>query len=376
MLDNDHVVPSGKAWGDPLWRFDVAWQRLEAVLCASVLVAEIASLTLWVTLRGLATDTTGGSGGIVCRSLLTMTALAVGAHLATRKTGGRMHAVTVTVAIVLGLLGGVAWKHVGTTWSSNLLNWFQGASVLMLIGGLRGLATRLTLWVALLGASLASSRGKHIHVDVLLHYIPTKLRAPTAILSLLAGSLVCVSAAAGFTDYIAIAMYQVNAEQPCAGDPAKRCDVPTGEKMASMGKMMSGDFFLLRRQAALDVRSLPSVLAGTPYGSLMPAAEWNAWMDAADWTAHFPKAAVDAQRADPAGPPRAPAVQVPGAGDARGLLARELDFVFPFGLIVIALKFLVRIVLIISGHVSVQPDDEFIDDEALNHASAIVSKIT
>jgi TRAP-type C4-dicarboxylate transport system permease small subunit len=303
-----------------------------------------------------------------------MTALAIGAHLATRKTGGKLHAASVSAAIVLGLVGGLLWKHVGTTWSSNLLNWFQGASVLMLIGGLRGLATRFTLWVALLGASLASSRGKHIHVDVLLHYIPTKLRAPTAILSLVAGTMVCVSAAAGFVDYIAIAMYQVNPEEPCAADPAKRCDVSTGDKMASMGKLVASDFFLLGRQAALDVRSLPRVIAGKPYGELMTASDWNEWLDGADWTAHFPKTAVDAQRADPNGPPRAPAVQVPGSGDARGLLARELDFVFPFGLIVIAIKFLVRILLILSGHVSVQPDTEFIEDAQLERASAIVSK--
>ena len=64
----------------------------------------------------------------------------------------------------------------------------------------------------------------------------------------------------------------------------------------------------------------------------MTASEWNAWLDGADWSAHFPKAAVDAQRADTddAGDARA-GVQVPGQGDARGLLARELDFVFPVG---------------------------------------------
>lgn len=380
MLDHDdHAMPEGKPWGDPLWRLDTAWQRLESVLCASVLVAEIGSLTLWVMLRGLATDTIAGgnAGGIVCRSLLTMTVLAIGVHLATRKQGGSRHAIGVSIAIVVGLLGGIAWKHVGCTWSSNLLNWLQSASVLMLIGGLRGLATRLTLWVALLGASLASSRGKHIHVDVLLHYIPRKLRMPTTILSLVAGALVCVSAAVGFVDYITIAMFQVNADQPCPNDAAKRCDVPTGEKMASMGNLVASDFFLLRRQAALDVRALPHVLAGTPYDGWLTATEWNAWLDGADWTAHFPKAAVDAQRADPSMPnaTRAPAVQVPGSGDARGLLARELDFVFPVGLLVIAVKFLVRILLILSGHVRTDTDPETdFEEEGLPHPDEASSK--
>jgi TRAP-type C4-dicarboxylate transport system permease small subunit len=367
MLDrDDYAMPDGKPWGEPLWRLDVAWQRIESVLCAAVLVAEIASLTLWVMLRGLATDTIAGgnAGGLVCRALLMMTLLAVGAHLATRKLDAKVHAGTVAAAMVLGIVAGVAMKHVGTTWASNTLNWFQGASVLTLVGGLRGLATRFTLWVALLGASLASSRGKHIHVDVLLHYIPRALRAPAIILSLLTGILVCVSAAVGFTDYITIAVFQVNAERPCPGDATKQCDVPTGEKLGSLAKIASDDFFLLGRQASLDVRALPHIIAGTPFDGWLTGAEWNTWLDGADWTAHFPKAAVDAQRADPNQPAatRAPAVQVPGGGDARGLMARELDFVFPFGLIIIALKFVLQILLILAGYVKTDPDEEFVEE--------------
>jgi TRAP-type C4-dicarboxylate transport system permease small subunit len=362
--------PPGAVWAAPLERFDVAWQALEARLCAAVLIVEVASLTLWITLRGLSTDYIpgGNAGGLLCRSLLSAALFGGVTHLATRHRGETIHRRAVATAFTLGLfVVGRLWAHVGVLWASNLLNCLQNASVLMLVGGLRGLATRLTLWVALLGASLATSRGKHIHVDVLIRYVPVKLRVPTAIVGSLAAAVVCAVAVFGFVDYIGIAAFRVSAMQPCPGDSTKACDTPTGEKLAAIGKEMSSDLFLLGRQASLDLRSVPRVLVGTPYDKWMTAAEWNSWLDGADWTAHFDKSAIAALHMDPSAPDatRMPQITVPGTGeDARGLLIRELNFVFPFGLAIIALKFLLRIVLIISGHVRVDPEAE-LDDEAL-----------
>lgn len=287
-----------RPWGAPLERVDGAWQRVEGRLCAGILATEIASLTLWVALKGL--------------------------------SGGGLH------------------------WASNVLNWLQNASVLMLVGGLRGFATRLTLWVALLGASLATSRGKHIHVDVLVRYIPARWRGAAAIVSWLAAALMCGTAVAGFVDHIAIAQFRAAAVRPCAPGSAVSCDTPAGEKLATVLHATSADLFLLGRQATLDLRSLPRVLAGVPYDRWMTAAQWNAWLDGADWAAHFDRAAVDALRMDPAAPEatRMPQVAVPGTGeDARGLLTRELNFVFPFGLAVIALKFVLRALLGLAGRV-------------------------
>jgi hypothetical protein len=364
---------AGQAWGEPLERFDNAWQALEARLCAAVLIVEVVSLTLWIILRGLSTDYTpgGNASGLLCRSLLSGAVLGAGTHFATRGRGEKIHRRAVTTAVTLGLLVvGRFWAHTGLLWASNLLNCLQNASVLMLVGGLRGLATRLTLWVALLGASLATSRGKHIHVDVLIRYVPVKLRVPTAIVGSLAAAVVCVFAVFGFVDYIGIAAFRVSAMQPCPGEPTKSCDTPTGEKLAAITKEVSSDLFLLGRQASLDLRSLPRVITGTPYDKWMRADEWNAWLDGADWTAHFDKAAVDALHMDPSAPAatRMPQITVPGTGeDARGLLIRELNFVFPFGLAVVALKFFLRILLVISGHVRVDPEAE-LDDEALVHS--------
>jgi hypothetical protein len=73
---------------------------------------------------------------------------------------------------------------------------------------------------------------------------------------------------------------------------------------------------------------------------------------------------------DPAAPGalRMPQVAVPGTGEeARGLLIRELNFVFPVGLGVIAIKFLLRILLLISGRASVDPEAAH-QEEGLAHA--------
>jgi TRAP-type C4-dicarboxylate transport system permease small subunit len=359
-------------WGEHVARADAAWQRIEARLCAGVLVAEIASLTLWISLKGLSTDYVPGANasGLVYRSILTATVLAVGVHLATRKQPERVHRIATTAAVIVGLFAGRLWSHAGVGYASNVLNWLQNASTLMLIGGLRGLATRLTLWVALLGASLATSRGKHIHVDVVLRYVPAVLRMPAAIAGQLAAALVCAFGVVGFVDYISIAEFRANAVEPCAGDPSKSCDTKPGEKLATVEHELSADFFLLGRQAALDAKSLPRVLAGEPYDKWMTAGEWNAWLDGAAWTDHYQKAAVDALHMDPSAPSalRMPQVAVPGTGEeARGLLIRELNFVFPVGLGVIALKFLLRILLIIAGRVSVDPEAAH-QEEDLAHA--------
>jgi hypothetical protein len=369
MADDKKVV--GAQAESPLQRLDAAWQRIEARMCAAVLVAEIVSLTLWISLKGLSADYLpgGSSSGLVYRALVTATAAGVISHLVTRKRVPRVHRLATTIAVVTGLVAGRLWVHAGVAWSSNVLNWLQNASALMLIGGLRGLATRLTLWVALLGASLATSRGKHIHVDVLIRYVPASLRRPTAVVGQLAAMLVCLFGAIGFVDYIAISVYRADANKACPGDATKACDTTAGEKAATVEHKVGADFFLLGRQVSLDWKSVGTVLGGTPYDKWMTAREWNAWLDGADWTAHFDKTAVDAVRMDPSQPEatRMPQVPVPGTGEsAPGLLVRELDFVFPFGLLIIAFKFLLRILLILSGRIEVDPEAAHAEEELAN----------
>jgi TRAP-type C4-dicarboxylate transport system permease small subunit len=361
--------PPGAAWAEPLARFSEWWQGVEARLCAAILIVEVSSLTLWVTLKGLATDYHPGenAAGLVTRALLAAAALGGGAHFALRGRGGKLHRNAVLAAVLFGFfVGGRLVAHVGVSWSSNLLNCLQNASTLMLVGGLRGLATRLTLWLALIGASLATSTGKHIHVDVLVRYLPAKFRAPMAILGWLAAAVVCAVAVVGFVDYIGIAEFRVPAMRPCPDDATRSCDVPAGPKLSQMSHEIGNDVFILGRQASLDLQSLPRVVIGVPYDKWMTAADWNAWLDGADWS-RFDKAAVDALRADTTDPSAThmPQVIVPGGGEeARGLLIRDANLVFPLGLAIIALKFLLRILLVATGHLDVHAEEELGGDAA------------
>jgi C4-dicarboxylate transporter DctM subunit len=345
-----------------LVRLDAGWQRIESFLCVAVLAAEIASLTLWVVLKGLSTDFAfENTAGLTCRRILTGAALAIAAHVATRRASLKVRRVAVSGGVVIGLVAARLWAHAGLHWSGNVFNWLQNSSSLMLVGGLRGLATRLTLWVALLGASLATSRARHIHVDVVVRYLPKALRGPSAIGGALVAALVCALGAVGFADYISIADFRATASRSCPEDPARMCDATASERLATVEQAIARDVFLLERQASLDVRAIPHVLAGDPYDGWLTAAEWNAWLDGADWTSHFDRSAVDALHMDMASPEttRAPQVSCPGTGDeARGLLARELTLVFPFGLAVLAIKFLIRALLALSRASAVGPDCE------------------
>jgi hypothetical protein len=104
----------------------------------------------------------------------------------------------------------------GVQYFSNFLNWMQNASVVMRFGGLRspGLVTRLTLWLALLGASMATAKRKHINVDVVMRFLSPKLRVPAALVGWLAAAVMCLAAVWGFTDHIAIEDFKVQRYPP------------------------------------------------------------------------------------------------------------------------------------------------------------------
>ena len=110
-----------------------------------------------------------------------------------------------------------------------------------LLGGLRGLATRLTLWLALLGGSLATAQGKHINVDVVMRFLTPRLRLPVALIGWLVAALVCLSGAWGFIDHIAIAEFKLSE------------DVTASERVSKMEHEFARDMFLLRQQMKLVV---------------------------------------------------------------------------------------------------------------------------
>jgi hypothetical protein len=364
-----------RAWGRPLVRLDQQWTVLEQKLAVWVIVAEIATLCSWVSLKGLASLYSDGNAiGLIYRSVLTAIVLGLLVHLGTRKKGDRINAIAVSIAAALGLVLGRAWVGVGVGWASNACGWLLNASVPMLIGGPRGVVTRLTLWVALLGASMAASRGKHINIDIATRYLPPSAITPVAIIGWLAAAAVCFAAAFGFVDSIEVTKFRAEAFQPCpAGTAGAKegalCDSPVGQRVAKTLDGMSSDLFLLGRQIALDLRTVPHVIAGDPYDRWMKASDWNAWVKSGGWEAHFSKDAV-ASLLVPSDDPNAtkmPAVVAPDTGENRDLLIRDLNFILPFGLLVIGLKFVLRVLRVLSGHVRVDPDSAH-DEEGLTHA--------
>jgi hypothetical protein len=329
-----------------------------------------------VSLKGLASlyQPDGGNPiGLIYRAILSSIVLGFVTHLVMKKKAGtQAYPIAVTSAAFLGLVFGRVWVAVGVDYFSNLIGWLQNASVLRLIGGPRGLVTRLTLWLALLGASLAASKGKHINIDIATRYLPKPIAMPAALASLIAGSLVCFAAAYGFTDSIAVTKFRAEALHSCPsteGGEGKICDTRAIDRLATAVEGMSTDFFLLRKQIALDLRSIPHVLVGSPYDKYFSAEDWNAWIKDAGWEDHFPKESVAAMAVPDAAHagPKMPAVVAPDTGEGPDLLIRDLNFVLPFGLLVVGLKTVLRILLILSGRVKVDPEAAH-SEEALVHS--------
>ena len=353
----------GAAWGKPFTTIDRVWTKIEIWLCTGVLIAEVLVLVGWISVHGLSTPYVPGApwGGIFFRSLFGAIVLGLVAHVllrprdakdAARKT---LHTYVVTGAVFAGLVLGPFWANVGVAYAQNLRNWLDTSSVLLLLGGLGGLLKQLTLWLALLGASLATQNGKHIHFDLGIRKLSPASRKPVVVVGGVVAALVCFFAAAGFVDNIASTRFNVPA------------DTPVGEKIDRVTTKIGTDIFLLGRQIPLDFKMLPRVVGGKSYKDSLTGAEWNEWIRGADWAAHFPKDAVEGQIVDP-GTPQVPAIPYPGGPEVPGeLLLRETLLVFPFGFVMIGLRLLLRVLLILANRIAIDPDAAHAEDPQVTH---------
>lgn len=375
--------PVGAAWALPLVRLDDVWTRTEAKLCAWVLLTEIGALTFWIALKGLSAEYQEESkdiSGLAFRALFGAVAFGFVAYRVTKRMWGpiseksRKHQTVITASIIVGALAAKLWANAGADYFSNLLNWMQGASMLTLIGGLRGLVTRLTLWLALLGGSLATGQGKHINIDVVMRFVSPRVRVPVAALGWMAACVMCVAGVWGFFDHIAIQDFiknEVEYTRPCDHDPDAICEITPSEKWSKVTHEIRTDIFLLNRQASLDLRTLPKVVMGEEYGTYLHANDWNGWLADGGWEAHYAAEDIQGLKMDPTAQDetRLPRIAIPGGDEAvAGLLVRELNLVFPFGLLMIALRFLLRTLLVLSGHVDVDPDSAHADDSKEDEA--------
>jgi hypothetical protein len=145
-----------------------------------------------------------------------------------------------------------------------------------------------------------------------------------------------------------------------------------GQKIGQVFHQLDEDFFIARKQIGLDLKSTPHILfRGEVYADWLKGKEWNAWLDGSGLPERYGKEAVEALKI-PDEDSRAPLIVVPGRGEPRGELINAANLVFPIGLTIIALRFLLRMLLAISGHVSVDPDesDEFPSEEGAEGSKA------
>lgn len=375
--------PLPKSWGTPIAKVDALLTAFEERLLLAVLLLEIGSLVVWVVLRGFSLGETDTRNLILRIPMVAGAFAAIGAIVASRFMKGNPSAKHVPLgAAALGLVVAIVTRNSGVFYVQNILNWLQNASSLMLVGGLRGLVTRLTLWLALLGASLATSKGKHINIDVVMRFLPVSYRVPVALIGWLTAAVMCVTGAWGFVDQLALGEFRVERTEACPGyvAPAPKegetapsppqCEVGAGVKLAGVSEEAGRDLFLLGRQISLDLKSIPRVFfAGTAYDKWFMPADWNAWWKDGGWEKHYKEEDVKAQVLAPElTEPRIPAVTIPGGDEnPSGILIRDLNLVLPLGLMMIALRFVIRSLLALSGHIVVDPDAAHAEDDDMAH---------
>jgi hypothetical protein len=382
------VTDQPAAWGAPLLKIDKLWVRIEQRLAVWVIVLELFTLCAWVAVKGFAAYYTPGGNvvGVIFRSVVGAIVLGLIAHLITRKQKTVINGFAVTAAGFIGLLLAPSWANAGGEYASNISGWLQNASSLALIGGPRGLVTRLTLFLALLGGSMAASKGKHINIDIATRYFPKSWIKPIGMIGWFAAAIVCFAASYGFVDSIAVTKFRAEAFRSCdqrldrlesTGGPASPdrapmtgvCETAVSERLGVVVDGIGVDAFLLRKQIALDFRTIPKVIAGEPYDKYLTPQEWNRFIREGGWVPFFPEEAVRTMYVPEDDPTLAkmPMVFAPTTGEGRDSLIRDLNFVLPLGLLAIGLKFLLRILLVASNQVRFDPESAH-DEEDLTHA--------
>lgn len=350
------------AWGAPLARIDAIWTKFEMWMCVGVLALEVVALTLWVALKGMSTRVENESpAGFIFRAVLGAAVLGTIALLLTRKRSKLIERVAVISSIVVGIAFAKVWIGWGVDFFANVLNWFQSASSLRLVGGLRGVGTRLTLLLALLGGSLATGAGKHITIDLITRALRPSFRLPVILIGWVGAAIICLVAAWGFFDHIAI-------DRPFRADP----DATAAEKFSKVGEEIGEQSFILRKQLALDLKAIPHVMAGEPFSDWMTGTEWNEWVRGAGFAERYGEEEAKSIEVGP-NERRSPYVLIPGRGEPRAELVAVANLVFPIGLVIIALRFLLLCLLAISGHKDISPDsneENFSDDDSPVDAKA------
>jgi hypothetical protein len=117
---------------------------------------------------------------------------------------------------------------------------------------------------------------------------------------------------------------------------------------------------VLRKQIALDLGAVPYVVAGKKWNDpeRMNGRDWNERLETGGWVERYGREKTDAIKAPESQLDQSwtPFVVIPDTS-TRGLLLTGIDlFLWPIGFLAIGLKFLLRALLILSGHVRGSPE--------------------
>lgn len=379
QLDGDDIdssigLPTGAEWARPLVALDRRWTWFESRLLFYVLMVLTLVLCFWFSTKGMSeAKEAEEAAGWFFRGLLGASVLGGLSPLITRKLWqGKLAPEQLdkrttwlaTGAIALGFALASFWRPVGIEYFEGMRAWIGQGSSIVLLGELEGFATRCTILVALLGASIAASKGTHISIDVVIRFIPKRFRMPVTVVSSLATMLICMIAAWGFVDFIAVTKYE-----------AKHQDA-MGQKLSHVSEKVDTQLFVLRKQLELDLKAVPHVLAGRKWDDdRMDGRAWNEMLDDGGFAEHYSPEQLKALRAEQAtiDTPRAPKVVVPDGFDHK-MLIPLLDFIFPIGFFMMGLRILLRVLLVIGGQISLQEandgEDEPVAGGATRSASA------
>jgi TRAP-type C4-dicarboxylate transport system permease small subunit len=210
------------------------------------------------------------------------------------------------------------------------------------------------MMLSFVGASLACAAGTHIAIDIVVRFIPQSWRKPAHVAGCAGAALVCLVSSWGFLDYVAV-----------TGMHAKK-EATAGEKIAYMQHELGDYFFLYRKQLSLDLGAIPYVVKGEKWNteSRMNGRQWNEFLDKGGFVERFGKEKIDALRVSEADLdlPRTPIIRANPKNGEEGFLINALDLIFPFGFLMLGLRLLLRCILVMAGHHTVE-DGGGRDDE-------------
>ncbi|NUP05519.1 MAG: hypothetical protein HOW73_05615 [Polyangiaceae bacterium] len=344
------------AWGKPFVTIERWWTWFEVRLLVVVILGLVFSMVLWVSLQGMSAPVESESkAGLVFRGIVGAIAIGLAAWLGTGKLG--LDRMKRTIAAMAGIAVGAAiapsWRHAGVDYFGNVQNWLQEGSSLTMFGQLRGVSTRLTVVLAFIGGSLAAASGKHINIDVALRFVKDRFKLPVFVLQTAATVVFCVVAGLAFFEYIAITNFNAKPEST------------RSEKYKVVDDAVAQDLFLWRKQIGFDLSATTHVLGGGKWDDAerLSGRQWNEFLETSGYRDYFTPEQVQSLKSpdEYLDESRLPLAVGP-EGPPRNLLVRTMNLTFAAGFFFMALRFLLRLILVLSGHQSIEPESDYDPD--------------